>query len=106
MHDAQVTIKGWSMKCSCHTYITLYYDGKFMYCFDNDLHSVNLLKDEYYVEHIIEAIEKRTQLKVTDIPIIGRIEDFDGMRFLHKGATRGSEWLNKNQEYGFKKERK
>lgn len=103
MSDAQVRIKGWSMKCSCHTYITLYYDGKFVHCFDNDLHSDNLLKDEYYTEHIIAAIEKRTHLKVTDIPIIGHIEDFDGMRFLHNGFTRGSEWLNKNQEYGFMK---
>lgn len=103
MSDAQVTIKGWSMKCSCHTYITLYYDGKFIHCFDNDLHSDNLLKDEYYTEHIIAAIEKRTHLKVTDIPIIGHIEDFDGMRFLHNGFTRGSEWLNINQEYGFMK---
>lgn len=104
MSDAQVTIKGWSIKCSCHTYITLYYDGKFVHCFDNDLHFDNPLKDEYYTEHIIATIEKRTHLKVTDIPIIGHIEDFDGMRFLHNRFTRGSEWLNKNQEYGFMKD--
>ncbi len=37
-------------------------------------------------------------MKITDIPIIGRIEDFDGLRFLYGGFKEGSEWLNKNQE--------
>lgn len=35
--NAPVTIEGWSMKCSSHNYITLYYNGKFVRCFDNDL---------------------------------------------------------------------
>lgn len=103
MRDAQVKIKGWSMECSCHTYITLYYDGKFIRCFDNDLYFDNPAKDQYYTEHIIAAIEKRTKLKITDIPIIGHIRDFDGLRFLHGGFTKGSEWLNKNQEHKFMK---
>ena len=91
-------LKGWSMKCGCHNYITLFYDGKFVHCFDNDFRHENPLKDEYYTEHIIATIEKRTKMKITDIPIIGRIEDFDGMRFLHGGFKKGAEWLNKNQE--------
>lgn len=41
MRDAQVKIEGWSMKCSGHNYITLFYDGKFVHCFDNDLHIEN-----------------------------------------------------------------
>lgn len=103
MKDTPIKIKGWSMECSCHNYITLYYDGKFIHCFDNALHFDNPAKDEYYTEHIIAAIEKRTKLKITDIPIIGQIEDFDGMRFLHGGFKNGAEWLNKNQEHKFMK---
>lgn len=99
MRDAPIKIKGWSMDCSCHNYITLYYDGKFVHCFDNALHFDNPAKDEYYTENIIVAIEKRTKLKITDISIIGQIEDFDGMRFLHGGFKKGAEWLNKSQEH-------
>ena len=91
-------IQGYSMKCSHHNYITLFYDDKFVHCYDNDLHNDNPTKDEYYTEHIIASIEKRTRMKITDIPIIGYVEDFDGMRFLHGGFKKGSEWLNKNQE--------
>lgn len=81
----------------------LYHDGKLVHCYDNDFHSTNPDKDEYYTEHIITSIEKRTKMKITDIPIIGCVKDFDGMRFLHGEFTKGSEWLNKNQEYGFMK---
>lgn len=42
MRDAQFKIEGWSMECSGHNYITLYYDGRFVYCFDNDLHTEDL----------------------------------------------------------------
>lgn len=97
MKDAE-KIEGWSMKCFCHNYIELYYDGKFVYCFDNNLHIEDSAKDEYYTEHIIASIEKRTKMKITDIPIIGCIEDFDGMRFLHGGFKKGAEWLDKTQE--------
>ena len=79
-----VKIQGYSMKCSGHNYITLYYNGKFVHCYDNDLHDDNPNKDEYYTEHIIASIEKRTRMKITDILIIGHVEDFDGMRFLYK----------------------
>lgn len=94
-----VKIKNWSMKCFNHNYIELYYDDKFVHCFDNDIHNENPLKDEYYTEHIIAAIEKRTKMKITEIPVIGSVEDFDGMRFLHGGFKKGSEWLRKEQEY-------
>lgn len=35
MSEARITIEGWSMECSGHNYITLYYDGRFVHCFDN-----------------------------------------------------------------------
>lgn len=91
-------IKGFSMKCSGHNYITLYYDGKFVHCYDNAIHRDNEAEDEYYTEHIIKSIEKRTRMKITDIPIIGHVEDFDGMRFLYGGFRKGAEWLNREQE--------
>ncbi len=99
MRDTLVKIEGWSMKCGSHNYITLFFNGRFVHCFDNNLHVENSQKDEYYTEHIITTIEKRTKMKITDIPIIGRIEDFDGMRFLNGGFRKGTEWLNKTQEY-------
>lgn len=98
MHDERSKIEGWAMRCGCHTYITLYYDGSPVRCYDNDYHDDNVVKDEYYTERIIDKIERRTKMKITDIPIIGRIEDFDGMRFLKGGFKKGSEWLNKAQE--------
>lgn len=70
MSEARITIKGWSMECSSHNYITLYFDGRFVHCFDNNLHIENSPKDEYYTEHIIATIERRTKMKITDIPII------------------------------------
>lgn len=91
-------IKGFSIECKGHNYINLYYDGKLVHCYDNDLHLDNETKDEYYTEHIIKSIEKRTRTKITDIPIIGHVEDFDGMRFLNGGFRKGAEWLNREQE--------
>lgn len=90
-------VKGWSMRCGSHNYISLYYDGNFVRCYDNDLYRENPHEDEYYTEHIIAAIEKRTGMKIKDIPIIGRIEDFDGLRFLNGGFKKGSEWLSEAQ---------
>lgn len=94
MSEVRNTINGWSMKCGCHNYITLFYDGKNVRCFDND----NSANNEYYAENIIAAIEKRTRMKITEIPIIGNIEDFDGLRFLKGGFKKGAEWLHKSQE--------
>lgn len=91
-------MKGWSMECSNHTYISLFYNDKFVHCYDNDHHSYEPKNDGYYAENIIENIEKRTGMKITDIPIKGTVEDFDGMRFKSGGYKKGHEWLNKNQE--------
>ena len=90
-------VKGYLMECTCHNYISLYYNGKFIRCYDNSLFRDNPNEDEYYTEHIIAAIEKRTRKKITEIPIIGKIEDFDGLRFLYGGFKKGSDWLNESQ---------
>lgn len=88
----KINIEGYSMKCDYHTYITLFRDDKFIRRYDNNLYDDNPNKDEYYAEHIIAAIEKRTGMKITDIPIIGHIEDFDEMRFLYGGYKKGADW--------------
>lgn len=62
----------WSLRCGGHTYITLYYEGKFVHCYDNDI---------TYMGSIIEQIEKRTKTKFENIPIHGKCEDFGGLRF-------------------------
>ena len=90
--------KGWSMECSSHNYLTLFYDDKFIHCYDNCVQNDDPRRDEYYTEHIIASIEKRTMMKITDIPIKGSVETFDGMRFLYGGFKKGCDWLNKNQE--------
>ena len=46
-----------------------------------------------YMEDIIEAIEKRTRMKFTDIPRKSDIQSFDGLRFLHGGFKKGADWL-------------
>lgn len=66
----------WSIRCGSHTYITLYWNDKHIFCLDNDME---------YMERIIEKIEKRTQMKFNEIPIVGSKEDFNGLRFLHGG---------------------
>ena len=76
MNKAEKTKCPWSMRCGSHTYITLYWNDKFIFCLDNDMH---------YMENIIETIEKRTQMKFEEIPIIGSKEDFNGLRFLAGG---------------------
>lgn len=76
MNKTENTKCPWSMRCGSHTYITLYWNDKFIFCLDNDM---------YYMENIIEAIEKRTQMKFNEIPIIGSKEDFNGLRFLAGG---------------------
>lgn len=88
----------WSMKCDSHTYITLFYDDKFIRCYDNDYFNENEKNNNYYMEYVIEKIEKRTGLKITDINIIGDVEDFDGLRFLNGGFKKGREWLTIPEE--------
>ena len=74
--------KGYTIRCSSHTYVTLEWEGQFIFCLDNDLH---------YMETIIEKIEKRTRMKFREIPVKGSIQDFDGLRFLSGGFKKGQE---------------
>ena len=78
-------IEGYSMKCSCHTYITLFYNGNFIHCYDNSC------GDEKYMENVIAKIEKRTRMKFVDIPIVGSVSDFDGLLFLSGAFKKGEE---------------
>lgn len=72
-NGTSVNADGWTIKCSCHTYITLEYEGKFVFCLDNDM---------MRMEEIINKIEKRTRKKFRDIPINGSKDDFNGLRFV------------------------
>lgn len=67
-----VNTEGWTIRCDHHTYVTLEYEGKFVYCLDNDVMTM---------DKIIEKIEKRTRKKFSEIAIKGRKEDFNGLRF-------------------------
>ena len=67
------------IRCGCHTYITLEYDGQFLMCLDND---------GMYAEEMISHIEKRTRMKFKNIPIDGRKEDFSGLVFFNGGWKR------------------
>lgn len=62
----------YSIKCSGHTYITLFWGDKFIHCYDNDCE---------YMEDIINAIEKRTRKMFKELKILGSKEDFNGLRF-------------------------
>ena len=55
-------IDGYSIRCNCHIYITLNWNGQFLFCLDND---------SFYAEEMIYQIEKRTGMKFQDIPIEG-----------------------------------
>lgn len=70
---------GYTMECKDHTYIQLYRDGKFIYCYDNDLMKA---------EEMIYKIEKRTGINFKDIPIKGSKEDFSGLVFSNGGWKR------------------
>ena len=66
-----------SMRASSHTYVTLYYGKTFLFCCDNDFTKA---------EDIIEKIEKRTGMKIADIPIRGDVSDFDGFFWKYKAG--------------------
>lgn len=44
--------KGYTIRCGNHTYITLEYNGKFIFCLDNDV---------MYAEEMIYNIEKKNR---------------------------------------------
>lgn len=72
-------MEGYTIRCGCHTYITLEWNDKFIFCLDNDL---------IYAEEMIYEIEKRTKMNFQDIQIKGRKEDFSGLRFFNGGWER------------------
>lgn len=76
--------EGYTLNCCGHNYVTLNWNGKFVNCFDNSL---------MRMEEIIEAVEKRTQMKFQHIPRENiNDEDWDGLRF-NSGFKKASEWL-------------
>lgn len=67
----------WAIRAGSHIYVTLYYFGKIVRCFDNDMEDG---------AEIITAIEKKTRKKITDLPLVECTEnDFSGFRFIGKG---------------------
>lgn len=74
--------KGYTIKCTSHTYVTLYWNRKLIFCLDNDL---------MCAEEIIYEIEQRTKLDFREIPIIVRKEDFQGLIF-HNGGWKRDFW--------------
>lgn len=72
----------YTIRCSCHTYVTLEWNNKFVRCYDNDME---------YMEDIIAAIEKRTHQKFNEIARRGNIQDFDGLRFRNGGFKKGTQ---------------
>lgn len=72
-------MEGYSIRCTCHTYITLEYNDQFLFCLDND---------SMRAEEMIYIIEKRTKMKFQDIPIKGMKDDFCGLRFFNGGWKR------------------
>lgn len=71
--------KGYTIKCTGHTYVTLEWNDKFIFCLDGDIMDA---------EEIIFRIEKRTRMKFRDIPIKGEKDDFTGLRFFMGGWKR------------------
>lgn len=72
-------MNGFTINCGGHTYITLKWSGKFIFCLDNDL---------LYAEEMIHEIEKRTGMNFQDVPIEGSKSDFQGLRFFNGGWKR------------------
>ena len=70
---------GFTIRCGGHNYITLEWNGKFIFCLDNDL---------LYAEEMIHKIEKRTKMNFQDIPIKGSKDDFQGLIFFNGGWKR------------------
>lgn len=70
---------GFTIKCSNHTYITLEWNKKFIFCLDNDM---------MRTEEIIYKIEKRTGMDFHNITITGCKDDFSGLRFFNGGWKR------------------
>lgn len=72
-------MKEYTIRCDGHHYITLEYNEKFILCLDNST---------YFAEEMIHAIEKRAGMNFRDIPIKGKKDDFEGLRFFNGGWKR------------------
>ena len=70
---------GYTIRCGGHTYITLEWNDRFIFCLDNDLMKA---------EEMIYTIEKRTGLNFQDIPVKGSKDDFSGLSFFRGGWKR------------------
>lgn len=74
----------YSLRCNCHTYVTLSRDGRFIFCLDNDM---------LRMEDIIAAVEKRTKMRFQDIQRENSDDQaWDGLRF-NSGFKKAAEWL-------------
>ena len=74
----------YSLRCDGHNYVTLSWDGRFIFCLDNDL---------LRMEEIISAVEKRTKTKFQDIQRKNSDDQaWDGLRF-NSGFKKAAEWL-------------
>lgn len=69
----------WAIEGQFHNYVTLTYDGRFIFCLDNST---------MYAEEMIYRIEKRTGMKFRDIPVIGDKDGFQGWTFFNGGWRR------------------
>lgn len=79
----------YTIECYCYTYVTLEWNGKFIFCLDNTFMKA---------EEMIYEIEKRTGMNFQDIPIKGSKDDFQGLSFFYGGWKRDfwKEFPNKN----------
>ncbi len=74
----------YSLKCDGHNYVTLSWDGRFIFCLDNDM---------LRMEDIIAAVEKRTKMRFQDIQRENSDDQaWDGLRF-NSGFKKAAEWL-------------
>lgn len=77
------TRDNYSLRCSGHTYVTLSWNGKFIYCWDNDM---------YKMEDIVKAVEKRTQMPFGGIKKENPIYEWDGLRS-RTGFKKAKDWM-------------
>lgn len=81
---------GYTVHCGGHNYLTLECDGAFVFCLDNCL---------MYAEDMIRKVEGETGMDFRDIRILGRRDDFQGLRFRHGGWKRDFwDWFSIREE--------
>ena len=81
---------GYTIHCGGHNYLTLERDGAFVFCLDNCL---------MYAEDMIRKVEGETGMDFRDIKILGRRDDFQGLRFRHGGWKRDFwDWFSNREE--------